>query len=280
MLVSGMQGLGDNIYQRSILREIKERVYLRTSWPEMYRDLPNIFPVKPNTRLRTQKKNVDRQSNTRWYACPSLPMWKIRYGVHDLRRRSILESMTKYMGGVEPKIFDLPECQGPEVPGPYVVVRPVTVRAEWANHARSPEACYVAKASQMARDKGYHVVSVADLEPGKEWAEEIPYYDTAYHKGELDIEGLMGLVLGASAVIGGVGWIVPAVIAAGVPLICILGGLGMFNAPEKICSAPMDLSKTYWVYPDNFCMCEDMAHVCDKHISDFEQKMEQCLSKI
>ena len=274
-----MHGMGDNIYQRAFVREIGERVYLHTSWPQLYRDLPNVFPVKPKTRLRTQLKNILVQPSEIWHQAPSLPAKRIRYGNASFKQGSILDAMQKCFG-VKPKIFDLPEFDRPVISEPYAVVRPVTVRSEWTNIARNPYPEYVCEASEILRAKGYRVVSVADLQDGAEWAEQLPDFDEAYHSGELSFEQLMGLVQGASVVVGGVGWIVPATIAAGVALITILGGHGGHNAPEKITGASMDLSKAHWIYPDNFCRCSNMLHDCDKTITNFRQKFEDALNAV
>ena len=55
--IAGMMGLGDNIYQRSFIKLLDGDIYLRTPWPEIYKDLRNVFPVKSETILRTQRKN-------------------------------------------------------------------------------------------------------------------------------------------------------------------------------------------------------------------------------
>lgn len=284
MLVSGMQGLGDNVYQRAVLREVKERVYLRTSWPQMYQDIPNIKPIIPKTRLRTQLKNINRVDPRVWVASPCLPLVKISYTVNTMKTESILDTMQR-MIGVKAKVFDLPKFKGPDIPRPYAIVRPTTLRAEWRNHARGAKPEYIVKAAEQLKKAGYYTVSVADLEPGFEWADDLPNCDLCYNGGELDFESLFGLVQGASVVVGGVGWIVPAAIAAGVPFIGILGGLGAFNAPEKICSGPMNLDKVRWLTPDKFCLCDDMRHGCNKTITDFRFKFndaleELCLSKL
>lgn len=280
MIVSGMQGLGDNIYQRSVLREIKEVIYLRTSWPQMYKDLPNIKPILPNVRLRTQIKNINTLGANTWHPDPPpLPMKQITYNIPDLKRGSILETMERRMSA-KPKIFDMPDFEGPELPKPYAVLRPPTVRAEWRNYSRSCESIYISAAAKILHKCGFHTVSVADLQQGIEWADELPVCDTEYLHGELGFEELMGLIEGAAVVVGGVGWITPAAIAAGVPLIGIHGGLGAFNAPDKVISAPMDASKTRWVTPDRYCMCSDMRHACTKTITNFDDKFYGALESL
>lgn len=279
MLINGMYGIGDNIYQRAFVREIKERVYLRTCWPQLYSDLPNVFPVKGNTRLRTQKKNLCRiQANT-WHQAPALPAKNIGYGNTAFKKGSILDAMGKGFG-VIPKVFDIPPFDGPELTKPYAAIRPATVRKEWANIARNPLPEYISIAAQILKSHGFNVVSVADLQDDAEWADQMPVCDLAYNHGELPFKRLMGLIQGAAVVVGGVGWIVPAAIAAGVPLITILGGQGGHNAPEKITGPPMDLSKARWIYPDNYCRCSDMLHQCDKEISYFDFKFREALSAL
>ena len=279
MVVNGLYGMGDNIYQRAFIREIKERVYLRTSWPQLYADLPNVCPVKPKTKLRTQNKNVARQPQSTWHTAPSLPAKKISYNGKALKKGSILTAMSKCLGGIAPRVFDMPAFTGPEIQS-YAVIRPVTVRGEWANTARNPKAEYISEAARILKEHGLYTVSVADLQSNAEWAEAVPECDIAFNHGELPFEQLMGLIQGASIVVGGVGWIVPTAIAAGVPLITVLGGLGAHNAPEKITAPPMDLSKTRWIYPDNYCRCSDMLHQCEKDISDFDFKFREALSAL
>lgn len=281
MLINGMYGLGDNIFQRAFVREIKERVYLRTCWPQLYSDLSNVYPVAGSTRLRTQKKNMSRISANIWHQAPALPAKKIGYGNAAFKKGSILDAMGKCFG-VNPRVFDMPHFEGPDIQKPYAVIRPVTVRKEWLNIARNPLPCYVSVASEILMDHGYTVVSVADIHGSLEWADELPRCDIAYNHGELPFEPLMGLIQDAAVVVGGVGWIVPAAIAAGVPLITILGGQGGHNAPEKITGTPMDLDKTSWIYPDNYCRCTKMTHLCDKVITDFEYKFDEvlCLNQL
>ena len=270
MLVQGMYGLGDNIYQRSVIREVKERVYLRTCWPQLYADLPNIRTVKPVTRLRTQNKNLQRQNENVWHVAPSLPPVKIAYTSWNLNRGSILHAMTEFLG-VKPKIFDLPKFTGPKIDKPYIVIRPVTVRSEWYNRARGPDDAYICQAVKLLRAHGFYVVSVADIHK-QEWCDKLPECDVSFNHGELTFELLMGLIQNARMAMGGVGWLVPACIAAGIPLITILGGQGGHNSPEKIIDSSMDDSKARFIYPDNYCMCQDNRHACIKTITNFKNK--------
>lgn len=266
-IIHGMNGLGDNIYGRPFIKRItqKELIYLRTPWPELYSDLPNIQFVNPDTYLRTQAKNAARFIG--WAQEPVGKAQRISYGANP-----IWEGL-KVRFGVEPKCeMDLPDFGASPVPGKYVVIRPVTVRDEWRADSRNPLPEYVAMAAQMAMDRGYAVVSVADL-CEEEWiVGELPPAHIYFHGGELPVEKLMALVQGASAIIGGIGWIVPASIAAKVPAWIICGGNGGYNAPERITDPSMDLSRIEFAVPDKFCRCTEKFHDCKKEISNYAEK--------
>lgn len=279
-VIQGMYGLGDSIYQRSVLREIKETVYLRTAWPQLYKDLPNIKPVRPSTNLRTQNKNISRIPANTWHFEPNKPSVKMSYSSKALQHGSILKGLSECVG-VEPKTFDVPKFKGPDMGHvkPYAVVRPVTLRSEWLNRARGPEPEYVCRAADILREEEFTIMSVADLTQ-KEWCEKLPRADINFNHGELCFEELMGLIQGASVVVGGVGWIVPACVAAGVPLITILGGQGGHNAPEKIIDNPMNDSKVRFIKPENYCMCRGNRHACDKTIKDFDSKFNKALEDL
>jgi hypothetical protein len=227
-------------------------------------DLPNVHFIRPQTTLRTQAKNIARHSN--WTPLPPrLPSRSPRYGAEG-----IIRGLTNTFG-VAPAEFDLPPLPPSPEQGAYVVVRPATVRSEWRADTRNPDPLYIWQAAHEAKSRGYRVVSVADLQDGAEWTiEPLPYADVRYHNGELPVEQLLALVKGAAAVIGGIGWIVPACLAAKVPAWIVCGGQGGFNAPELIC--PSGSTITFAV-PDNFCRCRQKIHNCDKRISDYDSKL-------
>jgi len=260
LIVNSMRGLGDNIYQRAFVKALAGPVYIDTPWPELYRDLSHVHFVRPDTKLRTQAKNIAKQAA--WQMKPRHgSVLTIRYG-----SEGIMQGMRAAFR-VRPQAFDLPDFGPSPVRGKYVVVRPVTVRAEWRADTRNPLPEYIDIAALTAAARGYTVVSVADLEDGKEWLiGDNPFADIRYHRGELDVTQLMALIQGAAAVIGGIGWIVPACIATKVPAWVVCGGQGGFNAPELIC--PEGTTVTFSV-PDNFCRCKLKEHNCDKGITDY-----------
>ena len=61
LYIVGMHGLGDCLHQRAIIRQLRKRyskIYLETSWPQIYHDMPDIRLVNRGTSLRTQTKNA------------------------------------------------------------------------------------------------------------------------------------------------------------------------------------------------------------------------------
>lgn len=273
MIYHGMKGLGDNIYQRAFVKALPKPLYLQTPWPELYEDLDGVICTRPRTTLRTQLKNIEKYEN--WKTEPHGNARLIQYS-----KENIIKGLT-HSFGVEPVEFDLPDFGKVESTKPYAVVRPVTHRAEWMAQTRSPKPEYVAEAAQILRERGFCVVSVADLEDGKEWAEKpLPPADVTYHKGELNVKQLLALIQNASVVVGGVGWIVPAAIAYQTPAWIINGGNGGYNRKENITDPRMNLSKINFAEPDIFCKCTRPIHHCNKEISNHADKFTRWLRRL
>lgn len=271
MIIHNHRGLGDNIYERAFVKMLPKPVYLDTPWPEIYGGIEGVHFIRPQTNLRTQAKNIARHAD--WIMPPGRqPTRQIRYGAEG-----IIPGMIGAFG-IMPGEFDLPPLPPSPVEGKYVVVRPATVRSEWRADTRNPDPEYIAWAAADAMRRGYKVISVADLQDGQEWGvDPMPPADLRYHKGELPVEQLLALVKGAAAVIGGIGWLVPAALSAKVPAWIICGGQGGFNAPELIC--PKQSTITFAV-PDNFCRCKLKQHNCDKRISDYDSKLAQWADRL
>lgn len=270
MLINGMQGLGDNIYQRAFIARFNRPVQLVTPWPQIYADLPHVSCVASSTRLRTQAKNVESvQSWSRRRV--GGPVINVRYGAGG-----ILPGMASCFG-FEPGELSLPPVGERLITERYVLVRPVTLRSEWRADSRNPLPEYVAQAAQAFAERGYTVVSVADLADGAEWAlEPLPQAHRRYHSGQLSVMHLLNLVAHADAVIGGIGWIVPAALAVKVPAWIVCGGQGGYNAPELITPRGHHLN---FVVPDNFCRCHARDHSCNKGISDYEHQLASWIAR-
>ena len=269
----GLKGLGDNIYQRAFVKALPKPFYLQTPWPELYEDIDGVYCTRPRTTLRTQSKNIEKYKH--WHVEPVGRAISVQYG-----REGIVPGM-RHCFGVAPAPMDLPDFGRVQCSRPYAVVRPVTQRREWLAQSRSPKPEYVAEAADVLRSEGYLVVSVADLQDGEEWAESpLPHADLQYHHGELNVRQLLALIQHASIAVGGVGWIVPAAIAAKVPAWIINGGNGGFNAQEKITDPRMDLSRIVFARPDKFCKCFQSTHTCDKVISNHADKFTEWIRKL
>lgn len=282
LYLSGMFGLGDNLYQRAILTgPLRDaEVWLKTPWPQLYHDLPNVHPVSHPTVLRTQSKNMAR--GFAWEVPPlTLPVTTWRYDGNPAI--SMVEALQRCLG-LTPTPLHMSAPEFPLFPDErYIVVRPATIRSEWSAESRNPRPEYIAQAADAARARGYRVISVADLQPGAEWAlDPLPYADTRYHSGELTLPELMGLIRGASGCIGGVGWMLPAAMAYKVPVLQIYGGTGGHNHPGRLVGPYLegeDRTITH-VVPDRFCRCVASRHACDKFIGGFDDTLDAWLNRL
>lgn len=277
VLIRGRLGLGDNIYQRSIVRELVARhdVYLETPWPQLVRDLP-IKCLRRPTVLRTQTKNAARADT--WYRMAGPTGVQPTVVAYAGQQGTMLAGLCA-TAGIDPAqiTFDLPAFAPSNRLRPYIVVRPATIRREWPSSARNPLPEYLATAAHMAREQ-YEVVSVADLVPKVEWAlDPLPPADVTLHKGELNVEELMALVAGAAGVIGGVGWLVPAACAYRVPLLLFYGGCGQHDGPARIFDPRMPTENVTHALPEKFCLCGNRRHACDKRITGVEHLVRHWL---
>lgn len=276
----GYHGLGDNIYQRPFLRH-SPGAYLQTPWPELYEGL-DVKSVRTNTMLRTQRKNETKVDCNTWHAEPDLIPVNIGYGPRDLHTHgSIINTFRHQFDNSERLVFDLPsfKCCPIRADRKIAVIRPVTIRAEWDSESRGCDPKYISQAADILIDQGYHVVSVADLEDGKEWlVGDTPRANQYFHKGELSVKQLMSLIEVASVVVTPVGWALPASIAYKIPCYVIAGGRGGHNAPHIVTDPDMDLRKVGWAIPDSYCMCESAKHACEKTISNFTGKFKRWLN--
>jgi hypothetical protein len=244
-----------------------------------------VRPLRAASRLRTQEINEAATDPRAWGAIRDADdsvVQKIFYSPKSMLKRSVPAAISSCLG-VPEGVMDLPPLphHGLDLPRPYAVVRPVTVRSEWRNEARNPDPRYVADVARELIRAGYYVVSLAHVDPPHEWLiEPRPPADLFKIRGELDTLRALSLVAGADVVAGGVGWIVPAAYAAGVPLIGILGGQGGHNAPEQVTPKPHADHEALWLYPDNYCRCADMRHDCKKEITDAGGKCRAWLERL
>ncbi len=277
LVVRGMQGLGDNIFQRPFIHALSRHwtVYLETSWPEFYADLP-INVVRSTTRLRTQAKNVNR-ARVAWASWPPncRDTRRISY-VHALRTKgSLVQGMEHTFGNrFEPQLFNLPPLPPSPIQTdkPIAFVRPVTIRPEWYNDSRGPDPKYIAAITDALRPT-HHIVVVADVQDGAEWfVGTPPRGDTEFIRGQLPAMQMLALLGASDIVVGGVGFIIPAAIALKKWCFVILGGMGGHNAPHIVADPRLDSSRLGFAIPRDFCQCTNMRHQCNKEIPDLMQQ--------
>ena len=283
ILFTGMDGMGDSVYQRPFVREIasKGATCVATSWPEIYADLGVSYCRDPHgMRLGTQSKNAARTSYQFVQPWPAsrIHLW---YGNWMGRGYTILEDFEHQCPLSTKLVLDLPP--GPTRGGaPFALVRLSSVRCEWPTSSRNPLPKYIDVACRYLRARGIQVVLLADVMDGEEWLDHphLPEHDEAYIRGEMVIEDLMAAVRGAAVVLGGPSWIIPFSLAAQTPLVVIAGGWGSINCPEVTMDARLDTSRVRWVIPDNFCRCGTPMHDCDKTISGYLERIPAAIDEV
>ncbi len=296
LFIDSMHGIGDHIYQRPFIQELSlsgkyDQVYIASSVPQLYKDFSDrIKFISPRVEWRTQAKNLKNVTGIKFETViPDFDDTKKfktidpHYGPEMLVRYSIVNYLEKTFEQKFTAPMSLPaKLKSCKINRKKIaVVRPATVRAEWPVTTRNPDPSYIRWCSTILRNAGYYVISIADLEDGKEWAlEPFPEADLRIHSGELGIEGTLDLIRKADIVVGGSGWIVPACIAAKTPLFLIFGGRGSFDSPWTLFDIRMDMSNIGWSIPDNFCRCAKNSHPCKKHISNLDSDFYKFMAHI
>jgi len=282
LYIVGMHGLGDNLHQRSIVRAYLAKgreVWLETPWPQVYHDLagPRLKLVDKGSSLRTQAKNAraNRAAFTRQRPPPSVDVLRQNYPPALVQSEgSVLGAMSK-VAGVPVGDFRLPIPKAwhekadawirrwkPDKP--LMIYRPLVERTEWGGcAARNPDhLAYSDLASQQADN--FFVVSVADLQPGKEWLADDKglICDAACHAGELDFETLAALTEMAALVFTSPGFAAVLGQAVGTPTVVVSGGY----EDGTSFAAGAALTPTLAIAPINACNCFRHDHDCPKEI--------------
>jgi ADP-heptose:LPS heptosyltransferase len=282
LVVDGMHGLGDNLHQRAIVRQLIERhtVWLRTPWPSLYHDLAGerLRLLEQPSRLRTQAKNAARERAA--YAAEAPPRGAPVQGVWYTPDRirtfgSILGAMLAHTGcDLRRYDFSLPlkaewiasaaawlERWSPGKP--LMLYRPLIERTEWRGcAARNPDHAAYEALYAVLRER-FFVVSVADLEPGKEWLVGLPAAADAYcHAGELDVGTLAALTARAALVFAAPGFATVLAQAVGTPSVTVYGG-----HETAACHSLYPRSADHLaIEPVRPCGCHRHDHACDKRI--------------
>lgn len=278
LFIQGMHGLGDNLHQRSVVRQLSlgHEIWLETPWPCLYHDMPGVNLVGKGSKLRTQAKNAARERD-RFTARPvprSAKRLEVKYPPEAVRRHgSVLAAMSNQCG-VESGEFRLPIPEAWRARAddlvrrwspdrPLMIYRPLVERTEWGGcRNRNPDHAAYADLFRSVRED-FFVVSVADVAPGKEWivGERIDA-DVELHAGELDIEVLAALVAKSALVYTAPGFAVILAQAVGVPSVAVFGG---YENSQSF-SAGVSQAPYLGVDPIKPCNCFSHSHRCEKRI--------------
>jgi len=278
--IQGMHGMGDNLHQRAVVRELVQtnEVWLETPWPSIYHDMPELNLVQKGTRLRTQAKNLNREIGA--YTNRSIPRgarsMRISYPPDMVRQhRGVLAAMSAQVGvAVGDFRMPVPWSHGLDLPEdkPVLAFRPLVERTEWGGcRNRNPDIDSYLRLFDSIRDR-FFVVSVADLEDKQEWMvhREIGV-DLTLHKGELSFQRLAALWRDASMVMSSPGFGVVLAQAVETPVVAVFGG---YEAGYSF-DAGARFTPTLAITPINQCDCFSHTHPCDKTIN-----MDEALARL
>lgn len=290
-------GWGDCIFSRGVIRELckTKDVYLETPLPDMFRDLPVKF-IHTTTQYRTQAK-IKPSDKIKFTTLPiGIKKIKLHYD-NDLISSTVMAMLLKQCDlPLDTKLkWDLPDFSDElnslnlniPVDKKLAIVRPATIRAEWKVITRPPNPQYLYWASHALVDYGYHVISVADLEPDVEWLHmgQDVFSHQKFYKGEVTMYALLELMKKADIVVGGSGFIVPAAVSANTNLFLILGGRLSYDGITKIIHPTMNLDRITWAMPANPCRCAIDVHpdgepTCNKYIPDIDSKFMEFMRQV
>lgn len=282
LIVIGMWGIGDNLHQRAVLRELMKRhdVWLETCHAELYHDLvaDGLKLDFRSTTLHAQARTIERERGLFKFPPPPPGTQKIKLWYHKAeidKCGSIAEAMFDPFGmrNSAPD-FSLPVKQewaeaaqklidGWAPTKPLMIFRPIVQRREWDGAARNPDPAAYRAIFEAIRDR-YFVVSIADLAPGREWIVGAELgADIKLHGGELDFPTLAGLWRKADLVFGNAGFGPVLAQAVGTPVLIVYGGRESYRTTER---AGAHLAPTLGIDPITPCDCHSHHHKCDKAI--------------
>lgn len=279
IMVEGMHGLGDNLHQRAIVRELMRdrEVWLETPWPQVYHDLvgDRLHLVSKGSTLRTQAKNAAKHAGAfERSRAPIDNTLRIHYPPASVREHgSVLAGMCATVG-LPVGDFRLPVPKAWHAKAeawlarwkptrPLMLYRPLNERVEWSGcRNRNPDYdAYAALYEAIAPE--FFVVSVADFVPGKEWqVGKRVRADVECHAGELDFETLAALTMRAAMVFASPGFLCVLAQAVSTPLVNVVGGY----EDGTSFAAGARYAPYLPIQPIKPCPCFSHTHACDKRI--------------
>ena len=275
--VAGHLGLGDQIYMRPFIRRIQEKrqVFVETSFPQLWWDMPNIKCVKADGGLRTQAKNIRRVDFCDWHGEPrGINTMRISYAHdHTNKRCGIIASLSQqfqqpcdnFEWRVKPEwmteaadfVKSLEGRNGRKIG----IVRPPTYREEWPCPSRNPDPRVIPHIAQSTKDE-IMWVAIGDIDPRFERIDgDEGYWEAAALKGELHVGALAALLLLADIVLASPCFVLPMSCAVGARAFFVFGG---YVHPRFVIDPRMGLEKIEWIEPSPFCNCVTNQHDCEK----------------
>lgn len=278
LFVEGMHGLGDNLHQRALMRElIKDReVWLETPWPQVYHDIvgPQLHLVSKGSSLRTQAKNAVAHA-AKFTQAPAIEnRMRVHYPPASVREHgSVLAGMAATVG-LPVGDFRLPVPKAWHAKAekwlelwkptrPLMLYRPLVERVEWSGcKNRNPDhETYANLFESIAAE--FFVVSIADLVPRVEWAVgRRAHADVECHAGELDFETLAALAMRASMVFCSPGFLAVLGQSVSTPVVNIVGGY----EDGTSFAAGARYAPYLAIEPVHPCPCFSHTHACDKRV--------------
>jgi hypothetical protein len=288
LVLNGMHGLGDNLHERAIVRELMRRneVWLKTSWPQIFWDMerelhllplksPIVWMAKNETRTAALYGRTQPPPGARTISNGYLS--RMPKGVKDYG--SVLGTMANVCG--VPVVGDFRMPIAPEwsakadavldrlnptkrlmIYRPPVAISEANRVSAQAKIARNPDLdAYHALVSAI-RDR-YFVISLADMTQVSERliGPQIEA-DVEFHHGELDFETMAALTESADLVFTSPCFMTVLAQAVSAPMICVFGG---FESKESF-SAGARYSPWLPIEPINPCTCWSPACTHDKTI--------------
>ena len=283
IVLRSMYGIGDCLHQRAVVRESMKQqdvVVLETFYRAPYHDLVeqglHLNVVRGN-KPRIRERDPLRHSSLAIAPFSRVPWVKITYDpVRIHATGSILAAQFNSVGMQMPlkADFSLPikpewrkwarQAVGP-VSKPILVYRPIVLNGVWRAEARAPDPTTYRRLFRTLRAR-YHVVSIANLGDAGEHVVGDPEedVDTAFNRGELDFETLIGLFAEADLAFTCPGMAAVLAQAVGTRTVIVYGA----NECHRTTNCVGDhLAPTLAIEPDIPCDHHLKNCDCSKHIT-------------
>lgn len=294
MIIKTQFGLGDCLYLRPVIKHLPfNNMYLETSWPQAFSDLPVKFIKPSGYNLRTQKDNVDSVDPKLWSERPKCPVSEYTLS-YNLDTGSITHNYCSILLGKQPRWFDNTlnlnlewgikakrwlEKYGWDGKKPICLIRQNTLRTEWTCPARNPIDDYLQQFVDKYKDK-FCFVSIANLKDNEEWLTyDIQNMDIKVTKG-VPLTTLFGLFFCADIVVTSPSFWVPLGLALNTNMVVVYGA----HEPHfRINDIRIKQNNCTIIEPEPFDLCDKDKLDAYKYIKSerlekaFEEGVSKCL---